>query len=69
MQNRKPQTWLSEDEFATIEAERQEQLVLREGLKDKLSELKRYKAKLSKAVMMRNRIDAYHHKGKGTRGL
>ena len=69
MQNRQPQTWLSEDEYTTIEAERQEQLVLREGLKDKLSELKRYEAKLSKAVMMRNRADAYHRKGKGTRGL
>ena len=69
MQNRQPQTWLSEDEYATIEAERQEQLVLCEVLKDKLSELKRYEAKLSKAVMTRNWADAYRRKGKGTRGL
>jgi hypothetical protein len=64
VQNRQLQTWLSEDEYACIEAEWQEQLALREELKDKPSELKRYEAKLRKAVMMCNRADAYHRKGR-----
>ena len=40
VQNRQLQTWLSEDEYAHIEAEWQEQLELREELKDKPSGLK-----------------------------
>ena len=63
VQNRQLQTWLSEDEYAQIEAEWQEQLALRERLKDKPSDLKRYKEKLKEAIMMRNRSDAYHRKG------
>jgi len=42
VQNRQLQTWLSEDEYAQIEAEWQEQLALRERLKDKPSDLKSY---------------------------
>ena len=45
MQNRQLQTWLSEDEYAQIEAEWQEQLALRETLKDKPSELKAIRRK------------------------
>jgi hypothetical protein len=63
VQNRQLQTWLSVDEYAQIEAEWQEQLDLRETLKDKPSELKRYEEKLKEAIMMRNRSDAYHRKG------
>jgi hypothetical protein len=63
VQNRQLQTWLSEDEYAQIEAEWQEQLALRETLKDKLGDLKRYEEKLKEAIMMRNRSDAYHRKG------
>ena len=64
VQNRQLKTWLTDDEFATIEAEWQEQRALREELKDKPSELKRYEAKFRKAAMMRNRADAYHRKGR-----
>jgi hypothetical protein len=63
VQNRQLKTWLSEDEYAQIEAEWQEQLELREELKDKPSDLKRYEEKLKEAIMMRNRSDAYHRKG------
>ena len=63
VQNRQLQTWLSDDEYAQIEAEWQEQLALRETFKDKPSELKRYEEKLKEAIMMRNRSDAYHRKG------
>ena len=63
VQNSQVQTWLSEDEYAQIEAEWQVQLELREELKDKPNELKRYEEKLKEAIMMRNRSDAYHRKG------
>jgi len=46
VQNRQLQTLLNEDEYAQIEAEWQEQLKLREELKDKPIELKRYEEKL-----------------------
>jgi hypothetical protein len=64
VQNRQLKTWLSANEYAVIDAEWQEQLTLRKGLKDKPSELKRYEEKLNKAQMMRNRADAYHRKGR-----
>tara|TARA_B100000780_G_scaffold254602_1_gene202834 strand:- start:145 stop:285 length:141 start_codon:yes stop_codon:yes gene_type:complete len=46
VQNRQLQTWLSENEYVQIEVEWQEQLELREELKDKPSDLKRYEEKL-----------------------
>jgi hypothetical protein len=64
VQNRQLQTLLSEDEYAQVDIEWQEQLELREELKDKPDELKRYEDKLKEAIMMRNRSDAYHRKGK-----
>ena len=42
VQNRQFQTWLSEDEYAQVDIEWQEQLEIREELKDKPSELKCY---------------------------
>ena len=53
VQNRQLQTWLSEDECAQIGAQWKEQLTLREKLKDKPSELKRFEDKLKEAIMMR----------------
>ena len=50
MQNRQLQTWFSDDEYTQIEVEWQEQLELREELKDKPSELKRYEEKLRDAT-------------------
>ena len=64
VQNRQLQTWLSKDEYAQVDIEWQEQLELREELKDKPSEIKRYEDKLKEAIMMRNRSDAYHRKGR-----
>jgi hypothetical protein len=64
VQNRQLKNWLSEDEYTQIDAEWQEQLEIREELKDKPSELKRYEDRLKEAIMMRNRSDAYHRKGK-----
>ncbi|MDA7799754.1 hypothetical protein N9A13_01725 [Alphaproteobacteria bacterium] len=64
VQNRQLQTCLSEDEYEQIAAEWDTQKLFREELKDKPSELKRYEDKLKEAIMMRNRSDAYHRKGK-----
>ena len=50
VQNRQLQTWLSEDEYAQIKAEFQEQLELREEQKDKPTDLKRYEEKLKQAT-------------------
>ena len=58
VQNRQLQTWLSADEYAQIEVKQEEQLELREELKDKPDELKRWEDKLKEATMMRNRSDA-----------
>ena len=49
-QNRQLQTWLSQDEYAQVDIEWQVQLELREELKDKPDELKRYEDKLKKAM-------------------
>ena len=64
VQNRQLQTWLSPDEYEQIGAEWDTQKNFRKELKDKPSELKRYEDKLKEAIMMRNRSDAYHRKGK-----
>jgi hypothetical protein len=64
VQNRQLQTWLSDDEYEQIAAEWDTQKHFREELKDKPSELTRYQDKLKEAIMMRNRSDAYHRKGK-----
>ncbi len=64
VQNRQLQTWLNEDEYEQIAAEWDTQKHFREEFKNKPDELKRYKNKLKEAIMMRNRSDAYHRKGK-----
>jgi len=64
VQNRQLQTWLSEDEYESFESDWESQQQIREELQDKPSELQRYEDKLQEAIMMRNRSDAYHRKGK-----
>lgn len=63
--NRQLQPWLSKDEYAQIEAEWEEQLELRETLKDKQGELQRCKEKLRQAsYVLLHRADGYSSKGK-----
>ena len=57
VQNRQLQTWLSDDEYAQIEAEWNEQLELRSELKDKPGDLKRYEEKLREATFNYNRAE------------
>lgn len=63
VQNRQLQTWLCEDEYVQIEAEWNEQIALRDELKDKPSEIKRYEAKLRQANLMHNRAESYSNRG------
>ena len=60
------QTWLSEDEYAQVEADWQEQLELRSELKDKPSDLRRYEEKLKQANFNHNRAGGYSNKGNHT---
>jgi hypothetical protein len=64
VQNRQLQSWLNTDEYEQIATEWDTQKHFREELKEKPDELKRYEDKLKEAIMMRNRADAYHRKGK-----
>ena len=66
VQNRQLQMWLSEEEYAQLEYEWQEQLELREELKDKPSDLQRYEEKLKQATFNYNRAEGYSNKGKNT---
>lgn len=64
MRNRQLETWLSEEEYAQIEVEWEEQLGLRDELRDKPIDLKRYQEKLKKATFYYNRAEGYSNKGK-----
>ena len=63
MQNRQLQTWLNEEEYEQLEYAWQEQLELREELKDKPSDLKRYEEKLKQATFAYNCAEGYSSKG------
>ncbi|MDP1519349.1 hypothetical protein Q8A57_00015 [Porticoccus litoralis] len=64
VQNRQLQTWLREEEYEQLECEWKEQLELRNELKDKPSDLKRYEEKLKQATFYYNRAEGYSSKGK-----
>ena len=64
VQNRQLQTWLNEEEYEQLDYEWQEQLEIREELKDKPSDLKRYEEKLKQATFNYNRAEGYSSKGK-----
>nr|WP_213395955.1 hypothetical protein [Yoonia sp.] len=64
VQNRELQTWLTAAEYAEFEQAWAEQQELREELKDKPNELKRYEEKLKKATFNYNRAEGYSSKGK-----
>ena len=66
VQNRWLQTWLSADEYEQIAAEWDTQKHFRKERKDKPSELKCYEDKLKMAIVVRNRSDTSHRKGKKT---
>ena len=63
VQNRQLQTWLSEDEYAQVDIEWKEQLELREELKDKPDDLKRYEDKLKEATFNDNKAERFCKRG------
>ena len=65
VQNRQLQTWLSEDEYAQVDIEWQEQLEMREELKDKPDELKRYEDKLNTLFQPAGIGQWVRHEGRG----
>ena len=66
VQNRQLQTWLGEDEYNQLKHQWQEQLELREELKDNPCDLKRYEEKLKQATFSYNRAEGYSSKDKQT---
>ena len=50
VQNRGLATWLTEEEYESFESDWESQQQIREKLKDKPNELKRYEDKLKKAI-------------------
>ena len=64
VQNRLLQTQLSEDEYKQLKYDWKEQLELRNELKDKPSNLKRYEEKLKQTTFNYNRAEGYSSKGK-----
>ena len=63
-QTRQLQTWLNEEEYEQFEYEWQEQLEIRNELKNKPSDLKRYEEKLKQATFNYTRAEGYSSKGK-----
>jgi len=64
VQNRQLKTWLSEEEYEQLKYEWQEQLELRNELKDKPSDLKRYEETPKQATFNFKRAEGYSSKGK-----
>ena len=56
--------WLTEDEHESFESDWESQQQIREELKDKPNELKRYENKLKKAIFNYSRAEGYSTKGK-----
>ena len=63
MQNRQLATWMTDDEYGSYESEWESQKQIREELKEKSNELKRYEDKLKQAIFNYNRAEGYSKKG------
>ena len=59
MQNRRLATWLTEEEYESIESDWESQLQIREELKDKPDELRRYENKLHQATFNDNKAERF----------
>ena len=59
VQNRRLATWLTEDEYESFESDRKSQQQIREALKDKSDELKRYEKKLHQATFNNNKAERF----------
>ena len=59
MQNRRLATWLTEEEYESFESDWESQQQIREELRDKSDELKRYEDKLGKAIFNNNKVERF----------
>jgi len=63
MQNRRIQTWLTETEYEGFESDWESQQQIREELKDKAYEIKRYENKLHQATFNNNKAERFRKRG------
>ena len=63
VQNRQLATWMTDDEYEIYESEWESQKQIREELKEKPNELKRYEDKLKQAIFNYSRAEGYSTKG------
>jgi len=63
VQNRRLATWLTEDEYESFESDKESQQQIREELKDKPDELRRYENKLHQATFNDNKAERFRKKG------
>ena len=63
VQNRRLKKWLTDDQYALIDELWQEQLQLRDELKDKPDAIKEYEERLRAAIFHDNRADGYRRRG------
>ena len=59
VQNRRLATWLTEDEYESFESDKESQQQIREELKDKPDELRRYENKLHQATFNDNVVCSF----------
>ena len=63
MQNRLLATWLTEEEYESFESDWESQQKIREELRDKPDELRRYENKLHQATFNNNEAERFRKKG------
>ena len=63
MQNRQLATWLTQEEYENFEDEWNSQKLIREELKDKPHELRRYENKLHQATFNDNKAERFRKRG------
>ena len=63
MQNRQLATWLTEEEYESFESDWESQQKIREELRDKPDELRRYENKLHQATFNDNKAERFRKRG------
>ena len=63
VQNRRLATWLTEEEYESFESDKESEHQIREELKDKPDELKRYEKKLHQATFNDNKTELFRERG------
>jgi hypothetical protein len=69
VQNRPLTTWLTEDEYENFESDWKSQQQIREELKDKPDELRRYENKLHQATFNDNKVERFRKRGNKNKSI